>query len=718
MKSRAKTAGRSKRVLFPAGRVCFLVLLGSFTFHLRTVRAQEYPSREIDLDAFVQELFAVQEEEVNYEDLYESLFQLYTQPLNLNDASREELYALYVLSEAQVNHFIRYRTQNGPLLTIYELQAIPGFDLRTIYQLLPFVRVKFAPSPGRSLWQKIREEPNHYFLLRYGRTLEKQKGYTSPDTSAQGVLSSRYQGSPDRWYARYRVSHARDFSFGFTLEKDAGEQLTWDPATRRYGADFFSFHAQLQNRGRWRNLVLGDFQMQIGQGLVSAAGFSPGKGAETITTTRRSTLGIRPYTSVLESGFFRGAAASYELKPQWLLTGFYSLTHRDARLLSSPDSLDTDTAGDYINSLQTSGLHRTALEIGAKGKVRVQDLGGNLLFLSRSRNMQLGFTFMQTNLDARLERKPLPYNRFEFSGTTNQVFGLHYTYNWRNFNLFGEWARSRSGGVGGLSGLMASLSPQIDMALLYRRFDRHFHSFYANAFSENTRSINEEGLYWGIKISPIRQLTCNAYYDRFSFPWLRYRVDAPSDGYEYLMRLAYRPAKTTVLYLQFREEQKGKNLSESAVQLASVVPSRRRNYTISVAYDATRSISLHTRLQLSDDRKKGRGLTKGMALVQDISLEWRRFKLSTRFALFDTDDYNNRQYVYEKDVLYSFSIPAYYNRGFRNYFLLQIQINRKVDFWVRWAQTNLRDSDTFGSGLEQIAAPRKTDLRLQVRYKF
>jgi hypothetical protein len=325
---------------------------------------------------------------------------------------------------------------------------------------------------------------------------------------------------------------------------------------------------------------------------------------------------------------------------------------------------------------------------------------------------------MQTNLDARLERKPLPYNRFEFSGTTNQVFGLHYTYNWRNFNLFGEWARSRSGGVGGLSGLMASLSPQIDMALLYRRFDRHFHSFYANAFSENTRSINEEGLYWGIKISPIRQLTCNAYYDRFSFPWLRYRVDAPSDGYEYLMRLAYRPAKTTVLYLQFREEQKGKNLSESAAQLASVVPSRRRNYTISVAYDATRSISLHTRLQLSDDQKKGRGLTKGMALVQDISLEWRRFKLSTRFALFDTDDYNNRQYVYEKDVLYSFSIPAYYNRGFRNYFLLQIQINRKVDFWVRWAQTNLRDSDTFGSGLEQIAAPRKTDLRLQVRYKF
>jgi hypothetical protein len=330
-----------------------------------------------------------------------------------------------VLSQAQISSFLLYRTQNGPLLTIYELQAIPAFDLPTIYKLIPFVRVKFAPSDNRNLWQRIREEPNHYLLVRYGQTLEKQKGYTAPDTNAQGVLSSRYLGSSDRWYARYRVSHTRDFSFGFTLEKDAGEQMIWDPSTHRYGADFFSFHAQLQNRGRWRNLVLGDYQMQIGQGLVSSAGFSPGKGAETITTTRRSNLGIRPYTSVLESGFFRGAAATYELSPQWLLTGFYSLTRRDGRLLSQVDTLENQ--GDFINSLQASGLHRTSLEVQAKGGVRMQDLGGNLLYVAKNRNLQVGLTFLQTNFNARLERKPLPYNQFEFKGRENHVFSLHYT---------------------------------------------------------------------------------------------------------------------------------------------------------------------------------------------------------------------------------------------------------------------------------------------------
>jgi len=679
-------------------------------------QAQEYPAKEIDLDNFVNNLFAVQDEDVNYEDLYESLFQLYAHPINLNDASREELAALYLLSESQINQFLQYRAKNGDLLSIYELQAIPEFDLTTIYRLLPFVRVKYANTDNRTLWQRMAATPNHYFLLRYGRILEEQKGYTAPDTNSRGELSSRYQGSPDRWYARYRISQTKDFSFGFTLEKDAGEQMVWDPATRRYGADFFSFHAQLQNRGRWRNLLVGDFQIQFGQGVVLSAGFAPGKGAETVQTVRRSNLGIRPYTSVLESGFFRGAAGTYELSPRFHLTGFVSRTRRDANLLSQTDSLDVTE--DFIQSIQVSGFHRTPTEIRGKGNILVQDLGGNLLYGSRNRRFQAGLTFLHTRFDTRLERKPAPYNQFEFRGKENALLSFSYTYSWRNINLFGEWARSSSGGVGGISGVLASLSPQVDATLLYRRYDRHFHSFYANAFGENTRSINEHGVYWGIKVTPIRKVIVSGYYDRFSFPWLKFGVDAPSGGHEYLLRLAYRPNKTSLLYVQFREEQKDKNQTGSTLPVDVPIPTRRRNYALSLSYPALKFITLQSLLQFSDYQQQGGSMTNGLALIQDIGVEWRRFKLSTRFALFDTDDYNNRQYVYEKDVLYSFSIPAYYNRGFRNYFLLQFRINRQVDCWLRWAQTSLRDSDAFGSGLEQINAPQKTDIRCQIRYQF
>lgn len=676
--------------------------------------AQELPRKEIDLATFVQDLFSVQDENVNYEDLYESLFQLYTNPLNLNEANRDELAALYVLSEVQINNFLTYRQQNGRLLSLYELQAIPDFNLATIYKLLPFVAVQ-SSADSRTLWQRIAAEPNNYLLLRYGQELEQKKGFTAPDTNSKGELNQRYTGSPAHWYARYRVSHAKDFSIGFTAEKDAGERFAWNPATYRYGVDFFSFHAQLQNRGRWKNLLVGDFQAQFGQGVVLAAGFSPGKGAETINTVRRSNLGIRPYSSVLEAGYFRGGAATYQWG-RFDLTGFYSRTRRDANLINQGDTLELTEA--YINSLLISGFHRTPNEIRAKGTIVEQNVGGNLLYRSVDQNLQLGLTLLGTFFNTRLERKYAVYNQFEFKGEQNYVASLSYGYNWQNFNFFGEWARSQSGGIGGISGLVASLSPKVELAMLYRHYDRHFHSFYANAFGENTRNINESGLYWGIKIYPLKKIIFSTYYDQFRFPWLRFGVDAPSQGYEYLLRLAYQPTKTLLLYAQFREELKGRNLSGSTTPVNLVVDARRRNYVFNLDYTALKWLGFRTRVQFSDYRQQNGPLTRGFVLVQDINLEWRKWRLSTRFALFDTDDYNNRQYVYEKDVLYSFSIPAYDNRGIRNYFLLQYQINRKIDVWLRWASTSLRHTDGFSSGLEQISQPHRSDVKVQIRYSF
>ena len=706
------------RCLETARRCLRLAVLLLFALGGTDGWAQEYPRQEIDLEAFVQNLFAVQDEDVNYEDLYESLFQLYTNPLDLNDATRGELASLYTLSVEQINGLLAYRQRNGNLLSIYELQAVPGFDLPTIYQLLPFVVVSpvSAQDDPRSLWQRIAAEPNNYLLLRYDRGLERRKGYSAPDTTSSGRISQRYLGSPDRIYARYRVSHAKDFSFGFTLEKDAGEQIAWEPASRRYGADFFSFHANLSRRKRWRNVLLGDYRLQFGQGLVLAAGFSPGKGAESVATVRRSNLGIRPYSSVLEAGFFRGAAATYQLSRRFDLTGFYSRTRRDANLVGGGDS--TEFEADYVNSLLVAGFHRTPNEVRAKGNIPEQNLGGNLLYRSADQNLQLGFTWLQTAYGKRLERRPNVYNGFEFSGRQNHVAGLSYAYNWRNFNWFGEWARSRSGGIGGVSGFVSSLSPKVELAMLHRHFDRNFHSFYADAFAENTRPINERGTYWGLRITPHRRVSLAAYYDHFRFPWLKFRVDAPSRGHEYLLRFSYRPTKTTLLYAQFREENKGRNRSGNVTNLDVVVDTRRRNYLINLDYTASRFLTLKSRVQWSDYRQQGGPLTQGLAMVQDVNVEAGRWKLGARFALFDTDDYENRQYVYEKDVLYGFSIPAYYQRGLRNYFLLQYQINRRVDGWLRWARTSLRNADTVSSGLEEINQPRRTDVHVQVRYQF
>ena len=69
------------------------------------------------------------------------------------------------------------------------------------------------------------------------------------------------------------------------------------------GFDFYSSHLLLENKLGFSKILIGDFQMQIGQGLVFGGGFAPGKGVETINTVKRNTRGILPYTSSLEQNF-------------------------------------------------------------------------------------------------------------------------------------------------------------------------------------------------------------------------------------------------------------------------------------------------------------------------------------------------------------------------------------------------------------------------------
>ncbi|MEP2770890.1 MAG: helix-hairpin-helix domain-containing protein [Fulvivirga sp.] len=677
---------------------------------------QEYPLQEIDIQQFVEEIFAFQDEDASYDELYEALLLHYSDPLNLNIADREDLKSLFVLSDYQINNFLDYREKYGALLSIYELQAIPGFDKTTIYRFLPFVTIRDdgLSADNRPLLKRIFSERNNYLLLRYERTLEEKKGYTTPVIHAGETPPSRYVGGSGKHYARFRVSHTRDFSIGFTAEKDAGEAYTWDAETNRYGADFYSWHFQLQNKGKLKNLIVGDYQIQYGQSLLLGAGFNVGKGGETITTVRRSNSGIRPYTSVIETGFFRGAASTYQAGKNIEVTGFYSMLNQDAIVRAdSAESIE-----DFITSIQSSGFHRTPNEIDAKGDILEQTYGGVIHYQNKQKDLQIGLTGVVNDFEVPLIRNNTLYNTFEFSGTNNYNVGLFYNYNWQNVSLFGEAARSKNGGIGAVGGAIVSLTPKLETSIVLRNYDKDFHSFYGQSFGESsTRNINERGLYWGLKYRPTRKYEFSAYFDQFTFPWLRFGINAPSSGYEYLLRANYKPSRGTLLYAQYRQQSKMDDPSGQEEPIHFPLNGIKRNYLINLDLKVNDNLGLKSRVQFSNyDFNNQR--TKGYAIMQDLYATFWNFKLSTRFALFDTEDFENRQYAYERDVLYAFSIPAYFGVGTRQYILLQYGVTRKIDLYARIARTHYRDRDTISSGLEAIDGNKKTDVKFQVRVKF
>ena len=670
--------------------------------------AQDPPRTEIDINHFVQTLFPVPTEDSDYSDLYESLFQLYANPLDLNTATSDELAALFMLSGLQLKSFLDYRQNVGPLLSLYELQAIPDFDLATIRKLLPFVSLEHK---ALSLRESFKNPSQHFLMLRSSRLLEKQKGFSEIDTSSSST--SRYQGKPLYGYLRYRYARAGAYSIGISMEKDAGEQWwRWRPNRHSFGPDFTSFHAQILNRGKLKNLIIGDFQMQAGQGLVMAAGFSLGKGSEVIRTTYRSTLGLKPYTSVLEGNYFRGIAGTYALSKQVSATAFYSHTRRDASLDSG---LDDEL---IVSSLLISGYHRTPTEIAKKGIIREQDLGFHLLYKLPSQHGQVGVTMLNTFYGSPLKKKDVPYNRFEFTGNTNVVFGIHGDYRWQNFHFFAEGARSKSGGLGGVGGFIAGLGKTLDFTLLLRHYDRHFHSLYGNAIGEATRPINESGSYWGLRYSPSRRWQFSGFYDYFKFPWLKFQIDAPSNGHDYLLHGQWKRNKKFTVYAMFHEKHKAHNLPDSKENIKPVVNTIRRTATLNIEYDLPLKYAIRTRIQYGDYTYDAGTTSTGFTIVQDLTWRFQKLELSARLAFFKTDNYDSRQYVYEKDVLYAFSIPAYYDTGTRHYLMARYNLSKSLKVWLRWSQSRYTKLDAISSGLSEIQGNKRSELKMQLMYQF
>ncbi len=656
---------------------------------------------EIDLEAFAERLFQVQDDDIGYEDLYESLLLNYTSPLNLNKANRLELSSLYLLSPSQLSAFFKYRETYGNFLSILELQAIPEFDLTTIRDLRPFVTVSESQD-SRPLIERILNEENNYLLLRLSRDLEEEAGYR--DTTGGFI------GDENTLYGRFRVSHSRDFSLGFTFEKDAGEAFDFNQ--KQYGFDFNSFHFVLQEKGHLKTLALGDYQMQFGQGLVFGSGFGAGKGAETVNSIKRNSLGVRPYASVLEAGFFRGAAATVNFG-SIDATIFGSSLLQDANVLAV-DSTYSDF-DEFVNSIQATGLHRTARELSTKDNIRETNMGVILDYNINSLN--LGVTSLASDFSKPIQNKPNNYNQYEFKGDQNFIGSLYGNYNWQNFILFGEIARSSSGGLGGVGGLMVSLTPKLDFSWSMRNYARDFHSFYGNAFSEGSRIINEKGVYWGVMYHPSRRYQFAAYFDKFSSPWLKFRVNAPSEGFEYLGRFTYKPSRSISMYTQFRQENKELSVDSENGNLSELTSTMKRNYIFNVDYAVGRTFSFKTRVQGSNFQQE-QVKTTGIAVVQDVNLEFWKMKLSTRYAVFETEDFNNRQYLYERNVLYAFSLPAYSGTGTRSYVLLQYTASKSFTFWVRYARFYYPNIDQISSGQTAIDGNRKSEIRLMLRYKL
>ncbi len=632
----------------------------------------------------------------------QELEQFRKRPVNINTAEAAELRQLRILSDLQIANLVAYRGLLGSLLNVYELQAIPTFDISTIKKILPFVTTASALSLKETAFVRFKEG-EHSLLTRVSQVLEKSDGFNP------NVAGTKYTGSPQRIFFRYRYQYKNLLQYGISGDKDAGEQFF--KGAQRNGFDFYSFHLFTRKMGIVQALAVGDFTVNMGQGLVHWQSMAFKKSADVLNIKRQSAV-LRPYSSAGEYYFHRGAGVTLR-KGKMELTVFGSV-----RKLSANFATDTINNEDFISSFLTSGYNRTANEINDRNKLRQTTMGGNFSF--KHTKWQAGLSIAGYHFSAPLQKRNEPYNLYAISGSSWLNMSVDYSYTYKNLHFFGEAAIDKQLDKAFINGLLVSIDPRVDISLLYRHIEAAYQSVYGNAFSENALPSNEHGFFIGTVIRPAIGWRIDLYADVYKFPWLKYQVDAPSRGADFLAQINYTPNKQVELYTRFRSERKEANGPGNTTGTNFLVYLPRQSWRTHLNYRISKTATVRSRAELLWYDKNGMRKENGFLLLADYIYKpmLSRFSGALRLQYFETDGYASRIYAYENDVAYSYSIPALYDKGLRYYLTINYDVSKKFSIWFRIAQTCYKNLQSVGSGPDKIPGNQRSELKFQALWSF
>ena len=217
-------------------------------------------------------------------------------PVDLNRASRERLQASGLFSPYQVASLLEYRSRSGAVRSRTELGLVDGFGPRTAEALSRFV--SFGPGARRG-----PPHCRHNLMLTASGRLRQEAGADRPEPQRNAGLKYRLEtpkGFRVQWTTRNSYSRPHAGPGGLSMEREG-------------------------TRGR---LVLGDYQLRLGQGLLVWSGFSM-SGFSAAPSFCRNATGLSGTGSY--SATHRGVAGTCN-RGAWTMTAGLSLPGLRSRM--------------------------------------------------------------------------------------------------------------------------------------------------------------------------------------------------------------------------------------------------------------------------------------------------------------------------------------------------------------------------------------------------
>lgn len=597
--------------------------------------------------------------EESFEEYVHYFNNLLVRPLNINTAKPSSLEELVILTPFEIVAITTYIRDYGEILSFAELLLIPGVSPQKMEILKPFICLS---SSGFKIENNLSGRSK--IIIRGAIVPQKKEGY-KPIIRDDYISNpnSRYLGNPIHLYGQYRYSLSDKISAMVTLEKDSGER----------GCDFLSWSATVKSIGIVEKLIVGSYTARFGQGLVMWNAFIPEYSWEPVANMKRE-QGVSPHGSADENSAYKGIATT-------LTKGALSFS-----IMASARRVDARVTEIGYTSLLTTGLHNTPLTRERKGSMGVNMAAFNLALSLKK--VKVGVTISS-------DFKSLPYAGRDTVLLLREMQGRKLISNagvdWRFIKgrtlLYGELAIDRCYAKGAVTGLIINMKSGIELSLRGKLIERSY-----RAPQSNVSGVNGSGIWalgTGLKYKPLDNMTI------FFKGEIAERYFKLSLMGEYSLK-------------------KNVNLS-----LRATLKGTKREARADMKIFKGDNFTMHTRADLSIIKYENRE-TYGFYLHNELILKLFETKvdLSVRGAWFNAQQWENRIYSYEREVLYQFRTTALYGKGLRYYVNLKLTIGERTSLWLRYSSTRYLDRDIIGEGPEKIQGPSKGEAKLQLQYCF